>query len=175
MGDKAEIVARLRDAATPLRTMTDGEVVDSLARALKLWSGEDGLAARAARELAAHRKQSEEMLRFGLERMLEAHSRSALAIWLAEARVEAGRSQAPLQTAHRLWAPHIHRDRGHELAQRAHGVVGRDGAGDRSLGSEGLPFPPHSFCGRRLGTIRKTSGPGARNLANALAGRAAVS
>jgi acyl-CoA reductase LuxC len=94
MGGRVEIVVRLRDAATPLRAMTDGEVVDSLARTLKLWTGEKGLAARAARELAAHRQQSEDMLRFGLERILEAHSRSAMAIWLAEARVEAGRSLA---------------------------------------------------------------------------------
>jgi len=74
--------------------MPDAEVVDSLSRALKLWEGDDGLAARVARELAVHRKQSEDMLRFGLHRMIQAHSRTALAFWLSEARVEAGRHLA---------------------------------------------------------------------------------
>ena len=94
MGARAETIARLREASKGLRSMQDGEVVDSLARVLKLWEGEDGLSARAARELAAHRKQSEDMLRFGLNRMIQAHSRAALAFWLSEARVEAGRNLA---------------------------------------------------------------------------------
>ena len=94
MGARAETVARLREASKSLRSMPDGEVVDSLARALKLWEGEEGLAMRAARELAAPRKQSEDMLRFGLNRMIHAHSRTALAFWVSEARVEAGRHLA---------------------------------------------------------------------------------
>ena len=94
MGARAEHIAQLRAASTALRAMQDGEVVDSLARALKLWEGDTGFAARAAHELAAHRRQSEDMLRFGLDRLIGAHPRSALAIWLSEARVEAGRIMA---------------------------------------------------------------------------------
>jgi acyl-CoA reductase LuxC len=94
MGARAESIARLRDASKALRSMQDAEVVDSLSRVLKLWDGDDGLVARAARELAAHRKQSEDMLRFGLHRMIQAHSRTALLFWLSEARVEAGRRLA---------------------------------------------------------------------------------
>src|SRR5262245_45300317 len=94
MGARAETITHLRDASKALRSMQDGEIVDSLSRVLKLWEGEDGLAARAARELATHRKQSEDMLRFGFNRMVQAHSRTALAFWLSEARVEAGRNLA---------------------------------------------------------------------------------
>ena len=94
MGARAEAITRLREASKALRSMQDAEVVDSLSRALKLWEGDEGLAARAARELAAHRKQSEDMLRFGLNRLIQAHSRTALVFWLSEARVEAGRNMA---------------------------------------------------------------------------------
>jgi hypothetical protein len=94
MGARAEAITHLRDASKALRSMQDGEVVDSVSRVLKLWEGDDGLAARAAHELATHRKQSEDMLKFGLNRMIQAHSRTALAFWLSEARVEAGRNLA---------------------------------------------------------------------------------
>src|SRR5262245_1144528 len=94
MGARAEAISRMREASKALRSMQDSEVVDSLARVLKLWGGDDGLAARAAHELAPPRKQSEDMLRFGLNRMIQAHSRAALAFWLSEARVEAGRKMA---------------------------------------------------------------------------------
>ena len=94
MGARAESIARLRDASKALRSMQDAEVVDSLSRVLKLWDGDDGLVVRAARELATQRKQSEDMLRFGLHRMIQAHSRTALLFWLSEARVEAGRRLA---------------------------------------------------------------------------------
>ena len=94
MGARVEAIAKLREASKALRSMQDGEVVDSLSRVLKLWEGDDGFAARAAHELATHRKQSEDMLRFGLNRMIQAHSRTAMAFWISEARVEAGRNMA---------------------------------------------------------------------------------
>jgi hypothetical protein len=74
--------------------MGDAEVLDGLASALALWSGPDGYAARAAHDLAEHNGQSADMLRFGLERLLSAHSRDALAAWLADSRVEAARAVA---------------------------------------------------------------------------------
>jgi len=89
-----ETIDQLRDAAFALATMGDAEVLDGLAAALALWRGPDGYAARAAHDLAEYTGQSADMLRFGLERMLNAHSRDALAAWLADARVEAARATA---------------------------------------------------------------------------------
>ena len=93
MGSSATI-DQLRDAAFTLATMGDAGVLDGLASALALWRGSDGYAARAAHDLGQHNGQSADMLRFGLERFLNAHSRDALAAWLADSRVEAARRAA---------------------------------------------------------------------------------
>ena len=82
-------VARLRHAARALAKATDPEILDGLAAALFLWSGPEGYAARAAREISARDGASEAMLRYGLERTLAAHSRGELKRWLADARREA--------------------------------------------------------------------------------------
>jgi hypothetical protein len=82
---------QLEKARAALISMSDAEVIDGLAVALELWRGPDGYAAWTARELAESRGSSEEMLVFGLDRMLSAHTRNAISQWLSESRVEAGR------------------------------------------------------------------------------------
>jgi len=94
MAEPAAVVKELRDGAFQLAAAGDDAVLDGLAAALDLWRGESGFAARAARTLHAESGQSEAMLRFGLDRMVAAHSREALKRWLTDARVEAARLAA---------------------------------------------------------------------------------
>jgi len=91
---RPDAVEQLQDASFALTTMSDSEVLEGISAALELWKGHDGYAARAAHDLAAETGQSEDMLRFGLERMLDAHSPDALARWLTDSRVEAARQVA---------------------------------------------------------------------------------
>ncbi len=88
--DPVRRLARLRRAARGPAALSDQELLKGLARALRLWAGPGGYAARAARELARLEGASEVMLRCGLNRTVRAHSRAALARWLASARREAG-------------------------------------------------------------------------------------
>jgi hypothetical protein len=87
-------LSRLRDAAGVLRGLTDTQVVAELGSALELWRGDDGFAARSARALSVLKGSSAAMVRFGLGRLLDAHSPTALRQWLSEARVEAARRMA---------------------------------------------------------------------------------
>ena len=94
MTDRRAGITRLRNVAPALRSLSDDELLIGLDRALDLWRAPGGYAERAARDLALHRGQSETMLRFGLDRLLAAHSLVALTSWLADARAEAGRIRA---------------------------------------------------------------------------------
>lgn len=94
MAEPAEVVKQLRDGAFQLAAAGDEVILDGLAAALESWRGDGGFAARAARDLASATGQSAAMLRYGLDRMVAAHSRDALVQWLTDARVEAARLAA---------------------------------------------------------------------------------
>ncbi len=86
-----DALEQLRDASFARRTMSDTDVLEGISAVLELWRGSDGYAVRAAHELAAETGQSEDMLRSGLDRMLNAHSPDGLLQWVTDSRVEAAR------------------------------------------------------------------------------------